>query len=255
MGSGRVILFSVPIFVLKKDPFLPDVFSVPYRNMEYRQPDGFCSCISSTCPFMKVLHCSVAEKTNILLQRSFFMTYNISGRKQNLTLQRCNCTPYLKRDIDIPANCTIISEKTFQNRSMIQSVSFPYGLKQIGSNAFSGCSRLKHLLLPESLCQIGKEAFSDCTTLSSIYIPQYISTISKGMLRNAHKLSETLFSSESRLLKIQADAFSECSALREISFPDSLQEIGNGSFYKCKNLSEVHFSENLKVIRLFIPVA
>ena len=39
------------------------------------------------------------------------MTYNISGRKQNLTLQRCNCTPYLKRDIDIPANCTIISEK------------------------------------------------------------------------------------------------------------------------------------------------
>lgn len=47
----------------------------------------------------------------------FFMTYNISGRKQNLTLQRCNCTPYLKRDIDIPANCTIISEKTFQNRS------------------------------------------------------------------------------------------------------------------------------------------
>ena len=54
------------------------------------------------------------------------MTYNISGRKQNLTLQRCNCTPYLKRDIDIPANCTIISEKTFQNRSMIQSVSFPY---------------------------------------------------------------------------------------------------------------------------------
>lgn len=41
----------------------------------------------------------------------FFMTYNISGRKQNLTLQRCNCTPYLKRDIDIPANCTIISEK------------------------------------------------------------------------------------------------------------------------------------------------
>lgn len=136
MGSGRVILFSVPIFVLKKDPFLPDVFSVPYRNTEYRQPDGFCSCISSTCPFMKVLHCSVAEKTNILLQRSFFMTYNISGRKQNLTLQRCNCTPYLKRDIDIPANCTIISEKTFQNRSMIQSVSFPYGLKQIGSNAF-----------------------------------------------------------------------------------------------------------------------
>lgn len=110
MGSGRVILFSVPIFVLKKDP-LPDVFSVSYRNTEYRQPDGFCSCISSTCPFMKVLHCSVAEKTNILLQRSFFMTYNISGRKQNLTLQRCNCTPYLKRDIDIPANCTIISEK------------------------------------------------------------------------------------------------------------------------------------------------
>ena len=59
------------------------------------------------------------------------MTYNISGRKQNLTLQRCNCTPYLKRDIDIPANCTIISEKTFQNRSMIQSVSFPYGLKRL----------------------------------------------------------------------------------------------------------------------------
>ena len=41
MGSGRVILFSVPIFVLKKDPFLPDVFSVSYRNTEYRQPDGF----------------------------------------------------------------------------------------------------------------------------------------------------------------------------------------------------------------------
>ena len=100
----------------------------------------------------------------------FFMTYNISGRKQNLTLQRCNCTPYLKRDIDIPANCTIISEKTFQNRSMIQSVSFPYGLKQIGSNAFSGCSRLKHLLLPESLCQIGKEAF---LSISLNIFPQF----------------------------------------------------------------------------------
>lgn len=89
------------------------------------------------------------ENKYSIAKEFFFMTYNISGRKQNLTLQRCNCTPYLKRDIDIPANCTIISEKTFQNRSMIQSVSFPYGLKQIGSNAFSGCSRLKHLLLPE----------------------------------------------------------------------------------------------------------
>lgn len=81
------------------------------------------------------------ENKYSIAKEFFFMTYNISGRKQNLTLQRCNCTPYLKRDIDIPANCTIISEKTFQNRSMIQSVSFPYGLKQIGSNAFSGCSR------------------------------------------------------------------------------------------------------------------
>lgn len=74
------------------------------------------------------------------------MTYNISGRKQNLTLQRCNCTPYLKRDIDIPANCTIISEKTFQNRSMIQSVSFPYGLKQIGSKRIFGMQP------PENIC-------------------------------------------------------------------------------------------------------
>ena len=160
MGSGRVILFSVPIFVLKKDPFLPDVFSVSYRNTEYRQPDGFLLMHFINLPVYEsitLLRCR--ENKYSIAKEFFFMTYNISGRKQNLTLQRCNCTPYLKRDIDIPANCTIISEKTPSNRSMIQSVSFPYGLKQIGSNAFSGCSRLKHLLLPESLCQIGKEAF------------------------------------------------------------------------------------------------
>lgn len=93
------------------------------------------------------------------------MTYNISGRKQNLTLQRCNCTPYLKRDIDIPANCTIISEKTFQNRSMIQSVSFPYGLKQIGSNAFSGCSRLQYLEIRHDPEYIGEWIINRAATI------------------------------------------------------------------------------------------
>ena len=162
------------------------------------------------------------------------MTYNISGRKQNLTLQRCNCTPYLKRDIDIPANCTIISEKTFQNRSMIQSVSFPYGLKQIGSNAFSGCSRLKHLLLPEVCARLERKHFPTVPlyplSISLNIFPQFQRACS-ATPTNYQKL---FFSNESRLLKIQADAFSECSALREISFPDSVQEIGNGSFYKCK---------------------
>lgn len=131
---------------------------------------------------------------------------------------------------------------------MIQSVSFPYGLKQIGSNAFSGCSCLKHLLLPgKSVPDWKGSIFRLYHFILYLYPSIYFHNF-KGHAPQRPQIIRNSFSNKSRLLKIQADAFSECSALREISFPDSVQEIGNGSFYKCKNLSEVHFPENLKVI-------
>ena len=51
------------------------------------------------------------------------MTDNVSSSKHNFILQRHNCAPYLKACANIPENCTAISAKTFQNRSMICRVS------------------------------------------------------------------------------------------------------------------------------------
>lgn len=134
--------------------------------------------------------------------------------------------------ITIGKNVTTIGNAAFSNCKKLVEVIFEEGGTEalvIGTNAFQGCSVLKNLTLPTRLTQIGDAAFASCSVLTEIVIPEGVKIIG-------------------------ADAFKWCSGLERITFPSTLENLvaskGTGTDTNerihaldyCNSLVEVAFS-------------
>lgn len=108
-----------------------------------------------------------------------------------------------------------IGDHAFQ-RSALEEISLPEGLRAIGASAFKNCSDLREIRLPDQIAAIEKECFSACETLREIALPD-------GVLR------------------IGLGAFEVCGNLASIRIPASVLEIGEDAFYGCDSLREVHY--------------
>ena len=67
--------------------------------------------------------------------------------------------------MEIPVDCTLISDSAFENNPTIETVSFQNPYTQLGTYSFSNCSSLSSLTLPAKLEVITESAFQDCTQL------------------------------------------------------------------------------------------
>ncbi|MCF1354849.1 leucine-rich repeat domain-containing protein [Mycoplasma hominis] len=143
-------------------------------------------------------------------------------------------------------NITEIGNRAFFN-SVIQSVTIPGSVKEIGESAFSGCRNIKEVFLNEGLEKIGSEAFK-YTNIESITIPGSIKEIDKGAFSWCTNLKEVILNEG--LEKIGAGAFNY-TRIESINIPGSVKEIGGSAFSWCENLKEVILNEGLEKIGAF----
>ena len=108
--------------------------------------------------------------------------------------------------MEIPVDCTMISDSAFENNPTIETVSFQNPYTQLGTYSFSNCSSLSDLTLPTKLEVVTESAFQDCTQLQSLEIPE-------------------------SLTEIQKNAFYGCTALSYLTFQEGLKTIGDTAFY------------------------
>ena len=69
---------------------------------------------------------------------------------------------------------TKIASNAFENNTLIQSVTIPDSITEIGQSSFKNCTNLKEVIIgpDSSLISIDAYAFSECSSLEHIYIPK-----------------------------------------------------------------------------------
>lgn len=107
-----------------------------------------------------------------------------------------------------------ISERFFSGLNLLEKISLPKGLENIGSKAFGYCSSLTSLDLPNSVLSIGEYAFYRCRNLVSINIGN-------------------------KLLSVGDYAFYCCSSLKKVILPSTVTYLGTRLFSECPSLEEV----------------
>ncbi len=171
---------------------------------------------------------------------------------------------------------TAIGDRAFENRTLIESVRIPVGVKSIGDEAFEGCTSLKevqmgntvssigdrafygtalvNISLPDSLTSIGDMAFADCAELTKIALfrtnPAY--SVIDGDLYNKEETvliqyaigkEDASFSIPEGVEEIDCSAFLNAANLQSVSIPASVSLIGDRAFSTCTALKEITVDE------------
>ena len=119
---------------------------------------------------------------------------------------------------------------------MLNKLSLPVGIENIGAYAFSECSLLSSVIIPNNFVRIGGAAFSR-TGLTSVEVPEGITSIESSTFYLCEKL-KTVSLPES-LHSIRSDAFRQCKTLESIRISENVDSIGSNSFQGCIGLKEV----------------
>ena len=150
----------------------------------------------------------------------------------------------------------VINREMFKSDSSICSVTFPSGLKEIGSQAFSGCINLGRIhfnngslkimenafewcasltdITLDSVEQVGINAFQHCTNLRNVKIGEGCRELQSGAFKSCCKLQTVTLPSS--LEVIGSEVFIDCNRLRSIEIPEGCTLIGEKAFYGCENL-------------------
>ena len=135
------------------------------------------------------------------------------------------CTSLTRVNItDLAAWCEVSFESNplmngadlYLNGTLVENLTIPTGVTEIGDIAFLGCTSLTSVTIPDSVTRIGYGAFSYCTSLTSVTIPD----------------SAT---------EIDVAAFSHCPRLASVTIPTSVTEIGEYAFANCTLLQAINY--------------
>lgn len=133
------------------------------------------------------------------------------------------------------------------NKPLLQSISLPSGLTEIGDNAFQNSSGYATINLPNTLSTIGEFVFAG-SSLSSISLSStLVSVISKNAFDGAASLT-TVNLPTSGLLTIDDYAFQNCAMLSTMAIPSSLKTIGIRAFAGCIAYTSISLNSGLTTI-------
>lgn len=132
---------------------------------------------------------------------------------------------------------TSVGERAFNYKSIVESVTIPYGVNTIGDLAFNNCSDLKNVTIPDSVTYIGTDAFSSSENLESITIPKGVEKIQSRTFWGCSGLKSVIISEGVK--SIDSMAFQSCTSLESVIIPDGLTSIDFGAFGSCSSLKTI----------------
>ncbi len=165
------------------------------------------------------------QATNAIVKKA---EDNISGNVSILNSVPINGTNY---------PVTKITEKAFENKANITSITIPNSITSIGKGAFKKCSGLTSITIPNSVTSLGEEVFGECTNLTSINLPTSIISIGKGAFKKCTNL--TSITIPNSVTSLGEKVFEECSSLTSVNLPNSITSLEKETFKKCTNLTNI----------------
>lgn len=142
------------------------------------------------------------------------------------------------------ATASSIPDRTFYNKSRLESFLFPQGVTSIGEYAFYQCG-LKEIVIPSSVAYLAQYCFKECTGLTRVEW-NCPSNVPANCFDNCNNLTSFVMSDGATT--IGDYAFHSCDKLAEVRLSGALNSIGRYAFYNCKALTEVSFPETLTTI-------
>ncbi len=137
---------------------------------------------------------------------------------------------------------SITTTPSFQNCSLLETVSLPSTLETINEYTFANCDNLQSIdLSGTSVKGIDSWAFDGCDNLTTIVFPSTLETIGNDAFNSCRKIQE-IDLSHTKLNSIGNSAFYNNYELQSVSFPSSVKKIGNYAFENNRNLSEIDLS-------------
>lgn len=148
---------------------------------------------------------------------------------------------------------TEIGSKAFSvdNSHIIESISLPRTIVEIGEYAFSNCVNLVDIKIPIATTIIGKSAFDNCSSLERIELPSGLTEIKNSTFANCTSLINVTFTQaqEYSIKRIGEYAFYNAKKLKSITIPNNVNYIGNYAFFNCESLEKIELADtNVRVI-------
>ena len=191
----------------------------------------------------------------------------ISGTLNDADLNTIQSRLSQLREIDMTdVKMTILPNRFFYQRSLLEIVKLPSELTTIDEYAFYQCYGLNHIDFPATLTTINRYGFSECDNLLEVILPEGFTSLGEGAFyscdNNKHiKLPSTLNSISSYafyynlnlrnvefaegLTHIYNNAFRECYALNNLKYPSTLYYIGGSAFAYNRSLASIEYNEGL----------
>ncbi len=131
-----------------------------------------------------------------------------------------------------------------------RSVEVPEGVERIAPHAFAASRLLESVTLPSTLVEIGEHAFEE-TALTRVEFPPSLRKIGEQAYASCRRLEEAVI--PEGLEQIGEQAFAFC-PLREIFLPSSLNELGDNAFslfatYQGETRQTIHIPIGSRVFR------
>ena len=124
-------------------------------------------------------------------------------------------------NIILPQNLTKIGNSCFDG-AMIEQITIPDTVTEIGDTAFNYCEKLASIALPSGLQKISSRMLASCTSLTSITIPASVTEIGSQAFASSGLTSITI---PSTVTTLGSMAFNDCASLAHMDIQANVTEI------------------------------
>ena len=151
---------------------------------------------------------------------------------------------YMIESISFGKNIKRIGYSAFENCRNLTSITFPESLEEIGDQSFIGCGLIS-IVIPDSVKKAGTNCFTGCENLKSVKISKNLLTIPEYMFSQCPRL-ENINMADS-IKKIDDAAFKGCGVVN-LQLPSNLEYMGYGAFAGCMSISKIMLPATIKHI-------
>jgi len=190
---------------------------------------------------------------NFLTDVRFSQAGTVTYCKDYLLYNVNNC-----KSLTLPESLKSIGNSTFRGMTVLQEISIPDAVTEIGAYAFAEDSEMKSVKLSASCPWLKEGLFSECGSLLAITIPPVVTKMDTKLFRNCTSLATATFEGSAELIEMGYGAsqaeyglFRDCpvetlNLNRWLSY--NTDAASRSPFYSIATLKNLNIGENVGVI-------